>query len=136
MMGTFLKSVDPSNLTEVTFEFLWDKYENDDIASVIDFPAWEPIDQALCTLAKRIRERHSNRRLSVILSVVAPQSTDLEKVKMGSLFTEFRGEGKIALQYFIDHLPPVSCAISIHRVKSHHVFPTRAYTPQICLCWQ
>jgi hypothetical protein len=136
MLERFLQSIDPSSLTEVAFEFVWDKYEDDDIATVIDIPAWEPIDSALCTLARRIRDMHSERRLKVVLSVVAPRSTDLGKVKMGSLFSGFRSEGSIALQYFIDHLPPVSCIISIHWVGAHHVFCTREYTPQICLCWQ
>lgn len=111
MLERFLKSIDPSNIRELAFELIWDKYVNDDIASVVDIPAWEPIDDVLCILAGRIRERHSERRLSVVLSVVAPQSTDLGKVKFGTLFSKFRGEGRIALQPFIDHLPPVSCII-------------------------
>ena len=130
MLEMFLNTVDPSNLTELAFEFLWNEYENDDIASVIDIPAWEPIDFVLCTLARRIREKHSDRRLSVILSVVAPQPTDLKKVKMGTLFTEFRREGTIALQYFIDHLPPVSPTISIRRVRTHRVFAPGRISPR------
>lgn len=89
---------------------------NDDIASVIDIPAWEPIDKVLCALARRIREVHPQRKLSVILSVVAPLSTDFRKVKIGTLFSGFRGEGSISLQYFIDYMPPVSFATSPHSI--------------------
>lgn len=135
MVESFLKSVDPSNLRELVFELIWDKYENDDITSVIDIPAWESIDGALCTLASRIRERHSERRLTVVLSLVAPPSTDLRKVKTGTLFSEFRKEGSIVFQRFVDHLPPVGCIVSLHRVGAHRVFCTRVYTPKICLCW-
>ena len=108
MLERFIQSINPSNILELVFELIWDKYMDDDIASVIDIPAWETIDTALCTLARRIREEHPERRLSVILSVVAPQSTDLQKVKMGTLFNEFRKEGSISMQCFIDYLPPVS----------------------------
>ena len=136
MLERFLKSIDPSNLRELVFELLWDKYMNDDIASVIDIPAWESIDDALCILARRIRESHPKRRLNVVLSVVVPQSSDLGKVRMGSLFSEFRREGRITLQRFIDHLPPVSYIISLRGVEVHRGICTRAYTPQICLCWE
>lgn len=108
MLEQLIRSINPSNLRELVFELIWDRYADDDITSVLDSLAWEPIDDVLCTLARRIREGHSERKLSVVLSVVAPQSTDLGKVKMGSLFTKFREEGSTALQYFMDYLPPVS----------------------------
>ena len=136
MLERFLKSIDPSNICELAFELIWDKYEDDDIASVIDIPGWESIDDALCILARRIRESHSQRRLRVVLSVVTHQPADLGKVKMGSLFLKFRREGDISLQHFIDHLPPVSCTTSLYRTRAHQMFCTRAYIPQICLCWQ
>ena len=131
MLERFIRSIDPSNLLELAFELIWDKYVDDDIGSVTDIPAWEPIDDALCTLARCIRER----KLSVILSVVAPQSTDLGKVKMGTLFTKFRERGSITLRYFTDHLPPVSFTTSFRRAGAHRAL-CRAYTPKICLCWQ
>ena len=112
MLERFIQSINPSNSLELVFELIWDKYTDDDIASVMDVPAWEPIDNALCALARRIRGEHSERRLSVVLSVVAPQSTDLGKVKIGTLFSEFRKERCIALQHFVDYLPPVSFTIS------------------------
>ncbi|KAF9648127.1 hypothetical protein BDM02DRAFT_3144796 [Thelephora ganbajun] len=106
MLETFIQSINPSKILELVFELIWNKYTDDDIASVVNIPAWEPIDDALCTLARRIREEHSGRRLSVVLSVVAPKSTNLGRVKLGTLFSKFRGEGSIALQYFLDYLPP------------------------------
>jgi hypothetical protein len=133
MLERLIQSIDPSNIRELAFELIWDKYANDDIASVIDIPAWNSIDDALCGLAERIRGKHSERKLSVILSVVAPQSTDLGKAMFGSLFSKFEGEGRIALLPFIDHSPPVSCNIGLHRVGAHLAFHTRGYTPQICL---
>ena len=116
MLERFIQSINPSNLLELVFELIWDKYMDDDIASVIDISAWEPIDNVLCALARRIREEHSERRLRVILSVVAPRSTDLRKVKIGTLFSEFREEGSISLQYFVDYLPPVSFTTGLHSV--------------------
>ena len=135
MLGRFIRSICPSNLVELAFELIWDKYTDDDIESVIDITAWESLDNALCTLARRIREEHSERKLSVVLSVVAPQTTDLGKVKMGTSFTKFREEGNITLQHFVDYLPPVSLTTSLHKVGAHYVF-CRAYIPQTCLSWQ
>lgn len=111
MLGRFLESTNPSNIRELIFELIWDEYVDDDITSVMDIPAWEPIDGVLCALARRIQEVHPERKLRVVLIVVAPQSTDLGKVKFGSLFVKFREEGKIVLQYFIDYLPPVSLSL-------------------------
>lgn len=116
MLAKFIQSISPSSIFELAFELIWDRYMNDDIASVIDIPAWEPIDNVLCALARRIREVHPERKLSVILSVVAPLSTDFRKVKIGTLFSGFRGEGTISLQYFIDYMPPVSFASCPHSV--------------------
>ena len=116
MLGRFIESIHPSNLLELVFELIWDKYLDDDISSVMDIPAWEPVDDVLCAMAKRVREEHPGRRLGVVLSVVAPQSTDLRKVKMGQLFSKFREEGSVGLQYFIDYLPPVSFTVSLHMV--------------------
>lgn len=137
MLERFLKSIDPSNIRELSFEFIWDKYVDDDIASVIDTSAWGPIDDALYGLAERIRRIHPGRTLNLVLSVVVvSRSTDLGKARLGSLFSKFRGAGRIALQPFLDHLPPVSFIISPHRTGPHDVFYPRAYTPQICLSWQ
>ena len=108
MLERFIQSINPSNLLELVFELIWDKYVEDDIASVMNIPAWDPIDDVLHALARRSREEHPERRLSVILSVVAPQSTDLRNVKMGTLFSKFREEGTVSLQYFVDYLAPVS----------------------------
>lgn len=116
MLERFIQSVNPSNFFELAFELIWDKYTDDDIASVMNVPTWDCIDDALCALARRIKEEHSERRLSVVLSVVAPRSTDLGKVKLGTLFSKFREEGSISLQYFVDHLPPVSFTTSLHGV--------------------
>jgi len=116
MLARFIQSINPLNLLELAFELIWDKYTDDDIASVIDIPAWEPIDNVLCALARRIREVHPERKLSVVLSVVAPPSTDFRKVKIGTLFSGFRWEGSISLQYFIDYLPPVSFVTSPYSV--------------------
>lgn len=136
MLNRFLESIDSLNLRELAFELIWDKYTDDDISSVINIPVWEPIDDVLCSLARRIRVTHPERRLSVVLSLVAPQTTDLGKVKLGSLFRKFREEGTINLQYFIDHLPPVSSITILQRVETYSMFWARAYTPQICLCLQ
>jgi len=108
MLERFIQSIDPSNLVELTFELIWDKYQDNDITSVMDIPAWESIDEALCVLARRVQGEHPGRKLRVVLSVISPQSTDLRKVMLGTLFAKFREEGRIALQHFIDHLPPVS----------------------------
>ena len=108
MLERFIQSINPSNLLELVFELIWDKYVEDDIASVMNIPAWDPIDDVLHALARRAREERPERRLSVVLSVVAPESTDLRKVKMGTLFSRFREEGTVSLQYFVDYLPPVS----------------------------
>jgi len=132
MLERFIQSINPSNLLELVFELIWDKYTDDNIASVMNIRAWEPIDEALCTLARRIRGEHSERKLCVVLSVVAHQSTDLGRVKMGTLFSKFREEGTIALQYFIDYLPPVSLVTGLHRLGLTACF-FRAYTPQTCL---
>jgi len=117
MLERLIQSINPSNLLELVFELIWDEYANDDISSVMDIPAWEPVDDVLCVLARRVREGHPGRRLNVILSVVAPQSTDLRNVKMGTLFSKFREEGCVSLQYFIDYLPPVSFSVSSHTVE-------------------
>jgi len=132
MLERLIQSINSSNLLELVFELIWDRYMHDDIVSVIDIPAWDPIDDALCTVARRIREGRSEK-LSVILSVVAPQSTDLGKVKLGKLFTKFRDGGNVRLEYFADYLPPVSPSTSLSEGKTHCSLP-RAYTPQICPC--
>jgi len=135
MLERFIRSINSSNLLELVFEFIWARYTHNDIASVMDIPAWESIDDALCTVAGRIREEHPERKLSITLSVVAPQSTDLGKAKLGSLFTKFREGGSIGLKYFVDYLPPVSPSTSLYKGIANRKFP-RAYTPQICPCWQ
>ena len=134
MLEKFIQSISSPNLFELAFELIWEKYMDDDIASVMDIPAWEPIDDVLCTLARRIRQAHPGRKLRVVLSVVAPQSADLRRVKMGTLFSKFREEGVIALQYFIDYLPPVSFTTSLCIVGAHCAF-CRACTLGICLNW-
>lgn len=135
MLEMFVQSINSSDLLELVFELIWDRYTHDDIASVMDIPAWELIDDVLCTVARRIRGEHSERKLSVVLSVVAPQSTDLGKAKLGTLFTKFREGGSIGLKYFVDYLPPVSPSTGLHKGRAHCTFP-RACTPQICPCWQ
>jgi len=134
MLERFIQTINSSDLLELVFELIWDMYMHDDIASVMDIPAWESIDDALCAVAKRTREQHSGRKLSIVLSVVAPQSTDLGKAKFGTLFTKFREGGDIRLDYFVDYLPPVSPSTGLHQSRAHCSFP-RAYTPQICPCW-
>ena len=134
MLERFLKSINPFNLRELVFELIGDKYTNDDIASVLDVPAWQPIDDALCDLATRIREKHPERRLSAVLSVVAPQSIDLGMVNLGTLFSKFREEGSIGLQHFVNYLPPVSFITGPYRARAYHVFHPRDCTPQICPC--
>jgi len=64
---------------------------DEDIASVMNVRAWEPVDEVLCTLARRIREEDPERKLSV----VAP----------------------VALQHFIDYLPPVSFITGLRRLE-------------------
>ena len=108
MLERFIQSINSSNLLDLVFELIWDRYMHDDITSVMDVPAWEPIDDALCTVARRIREGNSERKLSIVLSVVTPQSADLGKAKLGTLFAKFREGGNIGLKYFVDYLPPAS----------------------------
>ena len=89
---------------------------------------------ALYTLTRLVRQDDSDKKLDVVLSVVAPQSTDLGKVKMGTLFTKFREEGNIGLQRFVDYLPPVSVNTNLHNVEADRM-SYRACNPT-CLCWQ
>lgn len=97
MLDKFIQSIDQSSLLGLAFELIWDRYTDDDIASVMDIPAWEPIDNALCTVTGQIREEHPERKLTVVLSVVASQSADLEKVEMGTLSTKFREDWQAAV---------------------------------------
>ena len=113
MLERFIRSINPSNFLELAFELIWDKYLNDDIASVMDVPTWEPIDNVLYALAKHIREERPGRTLSVVLNVVALRSTNFRKVKIGTLFSKFREEGSISLRYFTDCLQPVSFTTSL-----------------------
>ena len=85
MLERFIQSINPSNFLELVFELIWDKYLDDDIASVMDVPAWEPIDNVLYALAKRIREERPGRTLSVILSVVALRSTKFSEGQDGDI---------------------------------------------------
>lgn len=135
MLERFIQSINSSTLRELTFELIWDRYVNDDIASVMDIPAWEAVDDALCTVARRIQEEDPERKLNILLSVVAPQPTDLGKVKLGALFTKFREEGNVTLKYFVDYLPPVSSSASLYKIATHYTF-RRVYTPRTCLCWR
>ena len=133
MLERFIQSINSSNLLELVFELIWDRYLHDDISSVMDIPAWESIDDVLCTVARRIQEEHSERKLSIVLSVVAPQSTDLGNAKLGALFAKFRERGSIRLRYFVDYLPPVSHLTTLYKGKAHCAVH-RAYTPRICPC--
>ena len=113
MLERFLRSISPSNIRELVFELIWDKYVNDDIASVIDIPDWKPIDDVLCDLAVRVRATDSERILNVVLSVVPSQSTEPGNVKLGSLFSKFRERGSVRLRRFADYLPPVSISSAL-----------------------
>ena len=131
MLEKFIRSINTSNLREIVFGLVWDVYMGEDIASMMDIPAWEPIDDALCAVASRTREEHSERKLSAILSVVGPQTADLGKVKLGALFAKFREEGSVTLEYFADFLPPVGPSTDLYKIVAHRTF-RRVYTPRIC----
>ena len=107
MLESFLDSITSPKLTTITFEFIWDEYSGEDIASIADFEIWRGIDDILCALVDRLPDRSDSDPLTVVLSVRAKVGTNLESAKTGGFLERFKEKGTLRMATFKGFLQPV-----------------------------
>jgi len=104
MLERFLGSITSPRLATITFEFIWDQYSDGDISSVVDFEAWEGIDETLCTLVDKLPSITGSDPFSVILSVRT--NGDVESAKMGGFLEKFKEKSRVMMVTFKGFLQP------------------------------
>lgn len=107
MLESFLDSIASPKLATINFEFVWDECLNGDVSSLVDFEAWEGVDESLCALVDRLSNTTGSDPFNVVLSVRAKGDGNLEGAKMGAFLDKFKEKGRVTMTPFKGFLQPV-----------------------------